>query len=41
MEWMYDWGNKIGQNKTNEDYLTGQKEAIPGQSKDFKHVFQE
>ena len=23
MEWMYDWGNKIQQQKTNEEYLTG------------------
>lgn len=27
MEWMYDWGNKIGQQKTNEEFLTGKKEV--------------
>jgi DNA repair protein RadC len=40
MEWMYDWGNKIGQQKTNEEFLTGQKTANPGEKKE-KHVFQE
>lgn len=39
MEWMYDWGNKINQQKTNEDYLTGQKTA--DERKEGKHVFQE
>jgi hypothetical protein len=28
MEWMYDWGNKIQQQqKTNEEFLTGNKKA--------------
>lgn len=40
MEWMYDWGNKIAQQKTNEEFLTGQKAAEAG-DKNFKHVFQE
>lgn len=33
MEWMYDWGNKINQSKTNEEFLTGKKEATPGDNK--------
>jgi hypothetical protein len=41
MEWMYDWGNKIGQQKTNEEFLTGQKIAKPGENKESRHVFQE
>ena len=31
MEWMYDWGNKIQQQKTNEEYLTGQKKPKKGE----------
>jgi hypothetical protein len=30
MDWMYDWGNKIGQQKTNEEFLTGKKAYKPG-----------
>ena len=41
MEWMYDWGNKIGKEKINEEFLTGQKEAKPGENRENKHVFQE
>ena len=41
MEWMYDWGNKIGQQKTNEEFLTGKKVATPGENKESRHVFQE
>lgn len=33
MEWMYDWGNKINQNKTNQQFLTGKKEAEIGGDK--------
>jgi hypothetical protein len=38
MDWMYDWGNKIQQQKTNEEYLTGAKKA--GDRRENKHVFQ-
>ena len=38
---MYDWGNKINQQKSNEEFLTGKKEAKPGDNKESKHVFQE
>lgn len=41
MDWMYDWGNKLQQQKTNEEFLTGQKKADPHVRKEFKHVFQE
>ena len=30
MDWMYDWGNKINQQKTNEELLTGKQAAKPG-----------
>ena len=41
MEWMYDWGNKIGKEKINEEFLTGEKTAQPGDNRENKHVFQE
>ncbi len=37
MDWMYDWGNKVQQQKNSEDYLTGAKKP---DSKEYKHVFQ-
>lgn len=27
MDWMYDWGNKVQQQKNNEDFLTGAQKA--------------
>jgi hypothetical protein len=34
MDWMYDWGNKIQQDKKNsEEYLTGKKAAEVGGKK--------
>ena len=41
MEWMYDWGNKIQQQKSNEEFLTGKKTAKPGEYKEVKHMVQE
>jgi hypothetical protein len=37
MDWMYDLGNKIQQQKNNEDFIVGNKK--PGK-KDVKHIFQ-
>ena len=33
MDWMYDWGNKLQQQKNSEEYLTGQKKANPKDKK--------
>ena len=42
MEWMYDWGNKINQQqKSNEEYLTGQKKPKPGQENNHHDVQEE
>lgn len=38
MDWMYDWGNKVQQQKNNEDFLTGAQKAS---KKESKHVFQQ
>ena len=38
MDWMYDGGNKLQQQKNSEDYLTGSKKV---NKKDVKHIFQE
>lgn len=38
MDWMYDWGNKLQQQKNNEEFLTGAKKAS---KKEVKHIFQE
>ena len=38
MDWMYDWGNKLQQQKNSEDYLTGEKKV---NKKENKHIFQE
>ena len=27
MDWMYDWGNKLQQQKNSEDFLTGEKKV--------------
>lgn len=37
MDWMYDWGNKLQQQKNNEDYITGNKKV---NKKEVKHIFQ-
>lgn len=39
MDWMYDWGNKLQQQKNSEEYLTGIKKA--NEKDKNKHVFQE
>ena len=35
---MYDWGNKVQQQKNSEEYLTGEKKVG---KKEVKHIFQE
>jgi hypothetical protein len=38
MDWMYDLGNKLQQQKNNEEFITGIKKP---NRKDVKHIFQE
>jgi hypothetical protein len=38
MDWMYDLGNKLQQQKNNEEYIVGSRKVG---KKDVKHIFQE